>query len=99
MNVQVFLRSGYLARYVNLRVGKTSNGRRWEIQAYDGNGMFTTDVTVDGQRLPEFTTMRDAMAVLDTLPKERIWATSDRVAGAYVDFAHSAAGKVQAAAA
>lgn len=82
--VQVTLRSGYLARNTMLRVGKTANGRRWEIQAYDGNGSFTTNITVDGKALPDFTTQREAIALLETLPQGPFWATSDRATSHYV---------------
>jgi hypothetical protein len=90
--VQVNLRSGYIARYVRLRVGKTITGRRWEIQAADDNGTFTTNITVDGQSIPEFTTQRDALALLATLPQDRIWATSDRVPSSVVQAANNPQG-------
>ena len=90
--VQVNLRSGYIARYVTLRTGKSITRRRWEIQAVDDNGMFTTNITVDGQAIPEFTTQRDAVAFLATLPQERIWAVSDRVPSSVVQAANNAQG-------
>lgn len=97
--VQVNLRSGYIARYVRLRVGKTITRRRWEIQAVDDNGTFTTNITVDGQSIPEFTTQRDAVAFLDNLPQERIWATSDRVSSHHVQRANNSQGfSIQASA-
>lgn len=74
-NVQVNLRRGFLARHVTLRVGKALRPRRWEIQAVDENGWFTTNIEVDGVVLEQFTTRRGALALLDTLPKGRIWAT------------------------
>ena len=90
--VQVILRSGYMARYVKLRTGKSITGRRWEIQAVDDNGTFTTNITVDGQTIPQFTTQRDAVAFLATLPQERIWATSDRVPSSFVQAADNPQG-------
>lgn len=90
--VQVNLRSGYMARYVKLRTGKSITGRRWEIQAADENGTFTTNITVDGLPIPQFTTQRDAVAFLSTLPQGRIWATSDRVPSSFVQGADNAQG-------
>jgi hypothetical protein len=92
--VKVNLSKGYLARNTTLRVGKTISGRRWEIQAYDGRGVFTTDITVDELPIPVFATRRDALAFLDTLPVGSIWATSSRLPSHYVQTANNDAGFV-----
>lgn len=85
MKVQAFLRSGFLSRYVTLTVVKTGS-RKWEIVGIGKHGGRTDTVAVDGQILRPFDTLRDADAVLATLPSEPVWATSDRVPSGYVDF-------------
>ena len=88
--VKVTLRPDYLARYVDLRIGKGVKPRVWEVQAGDANGFFTVDVTIDGEPAPKFKTRRAGMEWLGTMRVQgmetaRIWAEPrDRRPSAYV---------------
>lgn len=74
MNITVTLSPGYLARAVSLAVRKRYPSRRWEVVAIDSNGA-QFPVMVDGEPMPDFRLMRDAMTALESLKApESIWA-------------------------
>lgn len=90
-NVKVQLRSGFLARYVDLHIVKQARGR-WVIEARDANGTATRDITVDDIQLAEFTTQGAAIDFMNTLPEGHFWATSDRKPSSYIAPADNGSG-------